>query len=63
MWNFHGDADKTVPVEVSRERIAALRKAGGSPIYTEYPAVGHNANEWAFSEPALAEWLFAQRLR
>lgn len=63
MWNFHGDADKTVPVEVSRERIGALRKAGGSPIYTEYPEVGHNANEWAFSEPELAEWLFAQRLR
>jgi predicted peptidase len=61
LWNFHGDADQTVPVEVSRQRIAALRKAGGSPLYTEYPGVGHNAIEWAFSEPALVDWLFAQR--
>jgi predicted peptidase len=30
VWNFHGDADKSVPVEVSRERIAARRKAGGA---------------------------------
>src|SRR5262249_2708320 len=31
VWNFHGDADKTVPVSVSRERLAALRKAGAHP--------------------------------
>jgi len=61
LWNFHGDADQTVPVEVSRTRIDALRKAGGNPSYTEYPGIGHNANEWAFSEPALPNWLFAQR--
>ncbi len=60
LWNFHGDADKTVPVEVSRERIAARRKAGGSPIYTEYPGVGHDVAKWAVTEPALPEWLFAQ---
>ncbi|MBI4907586.1 MAG: prolyl oligopeptidase family serine peptidase [Acidobacteria bacterium] len=63
LWNFHGDADETVPVEVSRERIAALRKAGGKPVHTEYPGVGHNVNEWAFSESAVVEWLFAQKRR
>src|ERR1700722_3086033 len=26
LWNFHGDSDQTVPVSVSRERIAARRK-------------------------------------
>ncbi len=61
LWNFHGDADESVPVAVSRDRIAALRKAGGRPLYTEYPGVGHNVWEWAFTEPALVEWLFAQR--
>jgi predicted peptidase len=63
LWNFHGDADKTVDVSISRKRIDALRKAGGSPLYTEYPGVGHNANEWAFTEPALIEWLFHQKRR
>jgi predicted peptidase len=60
LWNFHGDADRTVPVSVSRDRIAALRKAGGHPFYTEYPGVDHNSWEWAYTEPALVDWLFAQ---
>jgi predicted peptidase len=61
VWNFHGDADTAVPVEVSRERIEARRKAGGKPLYTEYPGVGHNVSRWAYTEPALPEWLFARR--
>jgi predicted peptidase len=60
IWNFHGDADQTVPVAVSRRRIAALRKAGGHPFYTEYAGVDHNSWEWAFTEPALPAWLFSQ---
>ena len=62
VWNFHGDADATVPVSVSRVRIAARRKAGGHPLSTEYAGVGHNAWEWAYTEPALVRWLFGQRL-
>ncbi len=61
LWNFHGDADQTVPVATSRDRIAELRKAGGHPLSTEYTGVGHNSWEWAYSEPNLAEWVFAQR--
>jgi predicted peptidase len=61
LWNFHGDADKTVPVNLSRDRIAAMRKAGGQPLYTEYPGVDHNVWEWAYTEPELMNWVFAQR--
>jgi predicted peptidase len=61
LWNFHGDSDQTVPVSSSRDRIAARRKAGGHPLYTEYPGVDHNVWEWAFTEPELVKWLFAQR--
>ena len=61
IWNFHGDADPTVPVAVSRDRIAALRKAGGHPLSTEYAGVGHNVWEWAYTEPAVVRWVFAQR--
>lgn len=60
LWNFHGNADPTVPVAVSRDRIAALRKAGGRPFHTEYSGVGHNAWEWAYTEPELAHWVFSQ---
>jgi predicted peptidase len=62
LWAFHGDSDEIVPVATSRDRIAARRKAGGHPIYTEYPGVDHNgATGLAFTEPALPEWVFSQR--
>jgi predicted peptidase len=60
LWNFHGASDETVAVSVSRDRIAARRKAGGRPIYTEYAGVGHNVWEWAYTEPALPQWVFSQ---
>lgn len=61
VWNFHGDSDQTVPVSVSRDRIAARRKAGGQPLYTEYAGVDHSVWQWAFTEPALVKWVFSQR--
>jgi len=61
LWNFHGDSDQSVPVALSRDRIAALRKAGGHPIYTEYAGVDHNVWQWAFTEPELLKWVFSQR--
>jgi predicted peptidase len=60
LWNFHGDADQTVPITVSRQRIEARRKAGGKPLYTEYAGVDHNVWQWAFTEPEIGKWLFAQ---
>ena len=60
VWNFHGEADGTVPVAISRDRIAARRKAGGRPLSTEYAGVDHDVWEWAFTEPELGNWLFAQ---
>jgi predicted peptidase len=62
IWAFHGDADKVVPVNASREMIAALRKAGGMPRYTEYKGVGHDSWPRAFAEPGVTDWLFAQSL-
>jgi predicted peptidase len=61
LWNFHGDSDNTVPVSTSRDRMAARRKAGGHPLYTEYAGVDHNVYEWAYTEPELVKWVFAQR--
>ena len=61
LWAFHGDSDQTVPVAASRNRIAARRKAGGHPLYTEYAGVDHNVWEWAYTEPELVKWIFAQK--
>jgi predicted peptidase len=61
LWSFQGDSDQTVPASLSRDRIAARRKAGGHPLYTEYAGVDHNVWQWAFTEPELVKWLFSQR--
>jgi predicted peptidase len=60
LWNFHGAADTTVPVSLSRRRMAARRKAGGRPLSTEYAGVEHNVWQWAYTEPELVKWVFAQ---
>ncbi len=61
IWAFHGDQDATVPPGQSREMIAALKAAGATPKYTEYAGVGHNSWAQTYADPALYEWLFAQR--
>lgn len=61
IWVFHGAKDSTEPVKSSREMIAALKKAGGSPNYTEFPDGGHNVWDKAYQDPKLLEWLFAQK--
>ena len=60
LWSFQGDADQTVPVALARDRIAALRKVGERPLYTEYSGVDHEVWQWAFTEPSLPRWLFSQ---
>jgi predicted peptidase len=61
VWIFQGQADPVVPADLGREWVAELRKAGGTPKYTEYPGIGHAVWDVAFSEPELLPWLFAQR--
>lgn len=61
IWAFHGVEDKAVKVERTREMIAAIKAAGGSPLYSEYPYVAHNSWDNAFKEPELLPWLFAQK--
>jgi predicted peptidase len=59
LWFFHGVDDPVVPISLTRERVAALRRAGGEPRSTEYPGVEHDAWLKAYAEPDLVEWLFS----
>jgi len=61
IWDFHGAKDKNVPVSGSRDMIAAIKKAGGHPEYTEYPDEGHNIWEKVSDTPGLWDWLFKQK--
>ena len=60
-WCFHGDADKAVSVERSRELISALKEAGGQPIYTEYAGVGHNSWDRAYGTAKLYDWFLKHK--
>jgi predicted peptidase len=63
VWVFQGEKDPTVPVARVRKMVAALKEAGGSPKYTEYPGALHDIWSKAFAEPQLPEWLFSQKKR
>ncbi len=60
IWAFHGDKDSVVKPRRSRDMIEALKAAGGTPRYTEYPGVGHNAWAATYRDPKLYVWLFEQ---
>jgi predicted peptidase len=61
IWVFHGDADLLVPVERPRDMIAAIKKAGGEPKYTEYKGVGHDAWTPTYRDNKVLDWLFEQK--
>jgi predicted esterase len=68
IWLFHAAADPLVNVRFSRLTVDALRAAGGTPRYTEYPVgtpfVGSSPhNSWiaAYADAEMRDWLFAQR--
>ncbi|MFM7108024.1 MAG: dienelactone hydrolase family protein [Planctomycetaceae bacterium] len=60
-WAFHGADDRVVPPGRSRSMIEALRAAGGTPRYSELEGVGHDSWTPAYRDPAVLDWLFAQR--
>ncbi|MBO9204232.1 MULTISPECIES: carboxylesterase family protein [Niastella] len=61
VWAFHGKKDKNVPVSSAQNMITALEKAGGHPIYSEFPDEGHNIWYKVTTTPGLWDWLFAQK--
>jgi predicted peptidase len=60
-WIVHGGADGVVSVGLSHQMVEALKAAGASPRYSEYPGVGHNSWTKAYEEPELVDWLFSQK--
>ncbi|MDA0350059.1 MAG: alpha/beta hydrolase fold domain-containing protein [Verrucomicrobia bacterium] len=58
---FHGDEDKAVDVQYSRDMFAAIKTAGGDIEYTEYPGVGHNSWLKAYWDKDMWKWMFKQK--
>jgi predicted peptidase len=62
IWIFHGDADTSVDVEVSRRMNAALKSIGANVQYTELAGADHNgATNIAYARADLIEWMLKQR--
>lgn len=60
-WVFHGEEDKVVPLGSSETMVKALRGAGASVKFRKYPGVGHDSWSATYRDPAVWEWLFAQK--
>ncbi len=61
VWAFHGLADNVVMPVRTQDMVAGVRAAGGKAALTEYPGVAHDSWTFAYAEPNLLPWLFAQR--
>lgn len=61
LWVTHGVLDKSVPVEYSRNMVAALKKEGSKVKYTEYSTLSHGIWQETFYNNEILEWLFKQR--
>ena len=59
---FHGEADQTLPVNLSRRMYAALKEIGSDVVfYTEYPGVPHDCWTRTYQNPEVWNWLFSQK--
>lgn len=61
VWIFHGEEDRTVPVEESRKAAAALKAVNPDARYTEFLGTGHNSWDAAYGSTSFIEWLFTQK--
>lgn len=68
IWIFHGSRDNVVTVRGSRNMFAAIKKAGGKPLYTEFPGLKHGTWGDVYSLPRVPQpvttffpWLFSQK--
>lgn len=58
---YHGDSDRTVDVQFSRDAYQALQSAGADVRYKEYPGVDHNSWDNAFAEPDYIGWMYQHK--
>lgn len=62
VWIFHGGQDDTIDVNESRRMAAALKAAGGTVVYTEYPEEKHFIADRVFTDREFWMWLMGQEL-
>ena len=61
VWAFHGDDDRVVSVERSREMVDAIKATKGNAKLTVYPGVGHDSYTRTYANPKLYEWFLKHK--
>ncbi|MBC7775484.1 MAG: prolyl oligopeptidase family serine peptidase [Phycisphaerae bacterium] len=61
LWVFHGGLDDVALPRCSRRIVEALEKIDGKVKYTEYSTMYHDIWNVTYYNPAVLEWLFAQK--
>lgn len=57
IWVFHGEIDKTVPIQKSQDMVDAVKKAGNDKVkFTTYPDAGHDCWTRSYANPELYDW-------
>lgn len=56
VWAFHGEDDRVVLAERSKEMVEAIKAANGNAKLTIYPGVGHDSYTQTYANPKLYEW-------
>jgi predicted esterase len=66
VWAFHGEADTAIPLNAGLNPILGMRTAGGNPLWTTYPGVGHGGCwdrgyrvDHTYHNPNLYEWFLS----
>jgi predicted esterase len=57
VWAFHGEIDKLVRPESDKRMVDALKEAGGTATYTEFPNVGHYLCDGVFGDDSVIQWM------
>ena len=52
IWAFHGEKDDVIPVAETRSMIAAIKRLGGTPRYTEFKGADHDSGQQRSRNPA-----------
>ena len=61
-WVFHGEQDKTVPIDRSQAMVDAMKKAGAKDVqFTKYPDKGHDSWTVTYDNQKLYDWFLEHK--
>lgn len=61
VWAFHGSLDRLVKAESDHKMVDALKEAGGTATFTEFPEVGHYLCDSVYGNDAVIQWMLDPR--